>query len=156
MYKMRTMTENAESLKKRYLRLNEADGPVFKLKNDPRLTPVGRFLSKTGIDELPQLINVLRGEMAFVGPRPLPINEAIHIPQKYHERFSILPGITSPWVVYGAHNLKFRKWMELDLKYVDEKSTIRDIHILLLTLLLMLKNLFPKKNIEKTTKTKAA
>lgn len=156
MYKMRTMINHAATIKKRYLHLNEADGPVFKIRNDPRLTSVGKFLARTGLDELPQLVNVIGGDMALVGPRPLPVDEARLIPKKYQERFSVLPGITSPWVVYGAHKLNFTQWMELDLKYIKKKSTIHDNHILLLTLLLMLRNCFPKKSTEKITKAKAA
>ncbi len=155
MYKTRTMVANAQQLKKKYLHLNEADGPVFKIRNDPRYTKIGKFLARTGIDELPQLINVVRGDMALVGPRPLPVHEARLIPKIYQKRFSILPGITSPWVVYGAHSLTFRQWMELDLKYIKEKSIKLDIQILFLTALLMLKNSLPKKIMEKPTIDKA-
>lgn len=141
MYKFRTMPQNAEKLKKRYLQLNEADGPVFKIWNDPRYTNIGKFLAHSGLDELPQLLNILRGEMLFVGPRPLPVNEAKLIPNKYQERFSILPGITSLWIVKGAHDLSFGEWMRLDLEYVREKSFGLDLKIAYSTFLIILKGI---------------
>jgi len=107
MYKIRTMIKGAEKLQRKYAGLNEADGPVFKIRNDPRFTRVGKILARTALDELPQLWNVIRGEMAFVGPRPLPIAEASKIPNKYNPRFSVQPGMTSPWVIKGNHKLKF-------------------------------------------------
>lgn len=146
MYKIRTMPKNAENLKKKYQRLNEVDGPVFKIRNDPRYTKIGKILSHTALDELPQLVNVLKGEMALVGPRPLPVNEALKVPKKYQERFSVLPGITSLWIIKGAHRLNFEKWMELDLEYVKRRSLGYDIIIFTLTVLdigkLFLKKLF--------------
>ena len=117
MYKFRTMVEGAEELKKKYFNLNEASGPVFKIKEDPRFTKVGRILAHTGIDELPQLINVVKGEMVLVGPRPLPVDEANKVPKKYKKRFLVLPGATSLWLVKGAHKLAFDEWMRLDLEY---------------------------------------
>ena len=122
LYKIRTMKVGAEKLQKKYQKLNEADGPVFKIRNDPRFTPFGKWLSHTGLDELPQLINIVKGEMSFIGPRPLPVSEAIKIPTKYAPRFSVLPGITSPWVVEGSHQLSFKDWMELDLWYAKNKN----------------------------------
>lgn len=139
MYKFRTMVKNAESLKKKYLKLNEASGPVFKIKNDPRYTRFGKILSQTALDELPQLINVLKGEMALVGPRPLPVDEANKVPAKYQKRFSVLPGLTSTWVLKGQHRLSFKQWMELDLKYIKNRSAMLDIEIFLETILLVLK-----------------
>ncbi len=139
MYKIRTMVDKAEGLKKKYKKLNEVDGPVFKIKDDPRFTKVGKILSYTGLDELPQFFNVLKGDMAFVGPRPLPVDEAKKVPKKYGERFSVLPGITSPWVVGGQHRLKFREWMELDVEYSKRRSRAYDLRISLLTFLLILK-----------------
>jgi lipopolysaccharide/colanic/teichoic acid biosynthesis glycosyltransferase len=138
LYKFRTMVEGAEKLKKRYLHLNETDGPVFKIRKDPRYTRVGKFLAHTGIDELPQLINILRGEMVFVGPRPLPIPEAKAVPKKYQIRFSVLPGITSLWVVKGAHDFSFSKWMQLDAYYIRNKSIFLDLTVMWQTLLLIL------------------
>lgn len=139
-YKIQTMVPNAERLKKHYLHLNQANGPVFKIFNDPRYTKIGKILSKTGLDELPQLINIIKGEMAFVGPRPLPVDEANKIPQKYHKRFSVLPGITSLWVVNGSHQLSFKEWMELDIAYVKHRSAWIDLQIALQTIVLILKS----------------
>lgn len=133
MYKIRTMVVGAEKLKKKYLHLNEADGPVFKIRNDPRYTKIGKILTRTGLDELPQLINVVKGEMASVGPRPLPGDEAIKVPKKYQKRFSVLPGITSSWVVKGSHELSFNEWMNLDLEYVKKRSIFFDVQTLFLT-----------------------
>jgi lipopolysaccharide/colanic/teichoic acid biosynthesis glycosyltransferase len=131
------MVVGAEKLKKKYLHLNEADEPVFKIYKDPRHTRVGRLLARTGLDELPQLINIIKGEMALVGPRPLPVDEAKKVPQKYTKRFSVLPGITSLWVVRGSHQLSFDEWMKLDLQYVENRSPWQDLNIMLLTGLLM-------------------
>lgn len=133
-YKIRTMVEGAEGLKSKVQSLNEADGPVFKIRQDPRYTKIGAFLSHTALDELPQLINIVKGEMAFVGPRPLPIEEAIKVPKKYHTRFSVLPGMTSTWIIEGAHALSFKRWMELDCEYARNKSVWMDIQILLRTI----------------------
>lgn len=141
-YKIRTMVEDAERMKKKLLTLNEADGPVFKIANDPRYTSIGKILSKTGLDELPQLINIIKGEMAFVGPRPLPVEEANTIPSQFHDRFSVLPGITSLWVIKGSHKLPFSEWMKLDSEYVKNRSFLKDITISMLTMLLILHALF--------------
>lgn len=138
-YKMRSMVTNAENVRKNYIHLNEANGPVFKIANDPRYTKIGRILSKTGFDELPQLINIIRGEMSFVGPRPLLINESNKIPKKYQKRFTVLPGITSLWVIKGSHNLSFKEWMELDMFYVKNHSLLLDLYIVLNTIILLSK-----------------
>jgi len=138
-YKIRTMVENAEDLKEKIKHLNQADGPVFKVYDDPRFTKIGRFLAKIGIDELPQLINIAKGEMSFVGPRPLPLDEAKKIPKKYERRFSVLPGIFSSWVATGAFHNDFKKWMELDLKDVENKSFWYDLKIILRSLGFVLK-----------------
>lgn len=138
------MIINAENLKHKITNLNEADGPVFKIRNDPRYTRIGKFLSHTGLDEMPQLVNIIKGEMDFVGPRPLPVKEAEKIPKKFEKRFSVLPGMTSPWIVRGAHSLTFDQWMKLDLDYVDKKIFLYDIQIFFETLkiviLLIIKN----------------
>ena len=144
MYKVRTMVWNAERLKKKYMKFNEIDGPVFKIKDDPRFTGFGKLLSYTGLDELPQLINIIKGEMAFVGPRPLPVIEALKVPKKYQKRFEVLPGVTSPWVLKGQHTLNFSKWMELDLKYIKNRSRVYDIRISLSTAFLILKLIWKK------------
>ncbi len=129
LYKVRTMVDGAEKLKKRLASLNETDGPVFKIRNDPRYTKVGKFLSHSGLDELPQLMNIIKGEMDYVGPRPLPLPEAKKVPKKYHSRFTVLPGMTSPWIVEGAHKMSFTEWMDLDVRYSKSKSFIKDIMI---------------------------
>ena len=140
MYKIRTMVNNAEQLKKKYYHLNQIHGgPVFKIKNDPRYTKIGKIISHTGLDELPQLINVIKGEMSLVGPRPLPLEEAEKVPKKYERRFSVLPGITSPWVIKGSHVLSFRQWMELDLDYIKKQNFCYDMKICIQTAILILK-----------------
>ena len=131
MLKFRSMVQDAETLQANLEKLNEASGPVFKIKNDPRITPVGRFLRRSSIDELPQLLNVLAGDMSLVGPRPLPIRDY----EGFHEdwqrrRFSIKPGITCLWQVGGRSDLSFEEWMQLDLKYLDEWSLWLDLKIL--------------------------
>jgi lipopolysaccharide/colanic/teichoic acid biosynthesis glycosyltransferase len=135
-YKFRTMRIGSEKEQNKFRYLNEADGPVFKIRNDPRFTKIGKWLARSGLDELPQLINIIKGEMAFVGPRPLPVNEAHKIPVKYQARFSVLPGLTSLWVIQGAHHLSFKEWMEKDIKYIRDKSLMRDLSIVYFTLLL--------------------
>lgn len=136
------MIDNASGLQSQIANLNEADGPVFKIYNDPRYTPFGEWLSHTGLDELPQLMNIFRGEMDFVGPRPLPIDETKQIPNKYITRFSVLPGITSSWVIKGSHKLTFEEWMELDLHYINSKSITNDLIIAVQTISLMVKQFF--------------
>ena len=138
-YKIRTMVENAEDLKYKIYNLNEADGPVFKIAQDPRHTKFGHFLAHSGLDELPQLWNIVKGEMAFVGPRPLPVAEAKQVPKKYERRFSVSPGISSPWVIEGTDHSSFKKWMELDLKYVKKKSLWYDLKIAVKTTWLLMK-----------------
>jgi lipopolysaccharide/colanic/teichoic acid biosynthesis glycosyltransferase len=129
-HKIRTMTIKAEKLKEKYRHLNQADGPVFKIYDDPRFTKIGRLISRLGLDELPQLINILRGEMSFVGPRPLPVDEAKKIPKKYQGRYSIKPGIVSSWVAEGAFHNDFDRWMQLDLQDVEKKSWWYDLKII--------------------------
>lgn len=143
-YKFRTMVANAEDMKKQLQRLNETDWPVFKIHNDPRYTKLGKFLSHTGLDELPQLINVIKGNMSLVGPRPLPVLEAKQIPAKYQGRFSVLPGITSPWILLGSHKISFKEWMESDLAYIKDKSVGYDFLILGKSFLLVLTFIFRK------------
>jgi len=138
-YKFRTMVTDAENLKSKIKNLNESDEPTFKIYNDPRYTKIGRLLAHTGLDEIPQLINIIKGEMAFVGPRPLPIDETKKISKKYERRFSILPGITSLWVVKGTDHSSFKKWMEDDLEYINNKSFWYDLKIIILTIWMLLK-----------------
>lgn len=144
MYKIRTMIVGAERLKSKIYHLNEADGPVFKIRNDPRYTRVGKVLSHTGLDELPQLINIIKGEMDFAGPRPLPLDEAKKIPEKFNERFSVLPGMTSLWILSGAHKLRFNQWMKLDIEYVRSKNLINDIKISLKTVVFIFRLIVDK------------
>lgn len=143
-YKIRTMVKNAEKIQSKYKKFNETTGPVFKIKNDPRYTKVGKYISTLALDELPQFINVIKGEMALAGPRPLPVKEALKIPKRYHLRFSVLPGMTSDWITHGSHKISFEKWMKLDLNYVKNKSTKKDLAILLDTFVLIAKLTFKR------------
>jgi exopolysaccharide biosynthesis polyprenyl glycosylphosphotransferase len=128
--KFRTMVENAETLKKDLMVLNEMDGPVFKIRNDPRITKFGLFLRKSSIDELPQLINVLKGDMSLVGPRPPVPSEVRQYILRDRRRLSMRPGITCLWQVSGRSTIRFEKWMELDKQYIDQWSLWLDIKIL--------------------------
>jgi lipopolysaccharide/colanic/teichoic acid biosynthesis glycosyltransferase len=128
-FKIRTMVWDAEILKQKYIHLNQANGPVFKIRNDPRYTFIGRTLSHYGLDEILQLINIIRGEMAFVGPRPFPVNEAEKISNKYKRRFNVLPGVISLWIIEGSHKLAFEKWMENDISYIRRKSYLYDFFV---------------------------
>ncbi len=141
LYKIRTMLEGAEIRQARLSKKNEADGPVFKIRHDPRYTRVGKFLSHSGLDELPQLFNVIKGDMSLVGPRPLPLNEARLIPRRFQARFSVLPGMTSEWVVRGAHRLPFTTWMRMDVEYVRDHSLKTDVSIMIRTVFSLLKNI---------------
>jgi exopolysaccharide biosynthesis polyprenyl glycosylphosphotransferase len=139
-YKFRTMVVNAEDKQKELEHLNEVSGPVFKISKDPRITFVGRFLRKTSIDELPQLINVLIGDMSLVGPRPLPIRDYQGFNEDWQRRrFSVRPGITCLWQVSGRSSIPFERWMELDLEYIDGWSLWLDMRILMQTIPAVLK-----------------
>jgi exopolysaccharide biosynthesis polyprenyl glycosylphosphotransferase len=134
LYKFRTMTQDAEQKQVELEELNEMDGPVFKIANDPRITRLGRFLRNTSIDELPQLINVLIGDMSLVGPRPLPVRDYDFFYQDWHRRrFSIRPGLTCLWQISGRSNIPFEKWIEMDLQYIDQWSLLLDLKILVRT-----------------------
>ena len=135
LYKFRTMVKDAEAKLREIEHLNEVSGPVFKIKNDPRITTVGRILRKTSIDELPQLINVFRGEMSLVGPRPLPVRDYEGFDQDWQRRrFSVRPGITCLWQVNGRSSIPFERWMELDMEYIDKWSLWLDLKILAQTI----------------------
>ena len=134
LYKFRTMIADAEQRIEELEALNEMDGPVFKIRNDPRITPIGKFLRKTSIDELPQLFNVLKGDMSLVGPRPLPVRDYNGFDQDWQRRrFSVRPGITCLWQINGRSNVTFEHWMELDMQYIDEWSFWLDLLILVKT-----------------------
>jgi exopolysaccharide biosynthesis polyprenyl glycosylphosphotransferase len=134
LYKFRTMVVNAEEIRKKLEAQNEMDGPVFKIKNDPRITKVGSFLRKTGLDEIPQIINVLKGEMSLIGPRPPLMSEVKQYKRWQLRRLSVRPGITGLWQVQPNRNaIKFEKWMELDLEYIDDWSPRLDTLLLFKT-----------------------
>jgi lipopolysaccharide/colanic/teichoic acid biosynthesis glycosyltransferase len=116
------------------LHLNEMSGPVFKAAADPRLTPVGRVLRRLSLDELPQLVNVLSGDMSLVGPRPLPLYEASRIKGAQRRRLAVRPGITGLWQVSGRNMVAFEEWMRMDLLYVDQWSLMLDLKILVRTI----------------------
>jgi exopolysaccharide biosynthesis polyprenyl glycosylphosphotransferase len=135
LYKFRTMVADAAERQWEVEHLNEASGAVFKIRNDPRLTRVGKFLRKTSIDELPQLYNVLKGDMSLVGPRPLPVRDYLGFNQDWQRRrLSVRPGITCLWQISGRSSIPFEKWMELDMHYIDHWSLGLDIKILAKTL----------------------
>jgi lipopolysaccharide/colanic/teichoic acid biosynthesis glycosyltransferase len=133
MLKFRTMVENAEELKAELTQQNEMDGPVFKMKKDPRITSIGRVLRKFSIDELPQLINVLRGDMSVVGPRPPVPNEVARYEPWHRRRLSVRPGLTCIWQVSGRNEISFEQWMYMDLQYIDTWSFSKDIGLILKT-----------------------
>lgn len=130
MYKFRSMVQDADELKKKLTHLNEMSGPVFKIKNDPRVTPVGKFLRKTSMDELPQLWNVINGDMSLVGPRPPLPSEVNMYDPKHRKRLAVKPGITCIWQISGRNDVDFEQWMEMDADYVDRWSLWLDMVIL--------------------------
>ena len=133
MYKFRTMTENAHELQEQYAAQKDVDGPMFKLENDPRVTRVGRFLRDTSLDELPQLVNVLKSEMSLVGPRPLIMEEMELAPTWRDIRLKAKPGITGLWQVNGRHKISFHDWIKNDIRYVQQQTLALDLKILLST-----------------------
>ena len=140
MYKFRTMVPDAEKIQETLLHLNEMSGPVFKIKKDPRITPIGRILRKTSIDELPQLFNVLKGDMSLVGPRAMSVRDYQSFNEDWQRRrFSVPPGITCLWQIKGRNALPFEQWMELDMEYIDRWSIWLDLQILARTIPAVLK-----------------
>jgi len=140
MYKFRSMVVDAEAKLKEIEHLNEAEGPIFKIEKDPRITRVGHFIRKTSLDELPQLLNVLRGHMSLVGPRPMSQRDVGLFERGIQrKRFSVKPGLTCLWAIKGRSRLTFEQWLVLDLQYIDEWSLWLDLKILLLTVPVVLK-----------------
>lgn len=137
MYKFRSMVSNAEELKVSLMAQNEADGPVFKMKEDPRITMIGKFIRKTSIDELPQLFNVLKGDMSLVGPRPPLPNEVTQYNSYQRQRLCVTPGLTCYWQISGRSNIGFEEWIELDLKYIRERTLIVDIKLIFKTIIVL-------------------
>lgn len=133
-WKFRSMRPGAECDKSSLLHMNEVDGPVFKVANDPRITPVGRWLRRTSLDELPQLVHVLRGDMTLVGPRPPEPQEILEYEPWQLRRLSVKPGLTCLWQISGRSLIGFEEWMRLDLEYIDNRSLSMDLRILLRTL----------------------
>ncbi len=133
MYKFRSMVSNAEELKAKLMAQNEMSGPMFKMKHDPRITKVGKFIRKTSIDELPQLINILKGEMSLVGPRPSLPKEVDKFEKWMLERLEVKPGLTCYWQVMGRNDIDFEDWMKLDIKYVHDRNLWLDIKLIFKT-----------------------
>ena len=137
MYKFRSMVVNAEELKAKLAAQNEMSGPMFKMKDDPRVTKVGKFIRKTSLDEIPQLVNVLKGDMSLVGPRPSLPKEVEQFEVWMHRRHDVKPGLTCYWQVSGRNNIDFEDWMKLDVKYVEERSFWGDIKLIFKTVFVL-------------------
>lgn len=137
MYKFRSMVVNAEELKAKLMAQNEATGPVFKMKHDPRVTKVGKFIRKTSIDELPQLFNVLKGEMSLVGPRPPLPDEVTKYTSYEMQRLSVTPGLTCYWQISGRSNIGFAEWVDLDIKYINERKLSLDLKLIFKTIFVL-------------------
>ena len=133
MYKFRSMVQNAEELKEKLAKQNEMSGPMFKIKNDPRVTKVGKFIRKTSIDELPQLLNILKGDMTLVGPRPSLPREVEKFESWMLKRLEVKPVLPCYWQVSGRNNIDFYEWMKLDLKYVNDMGFWLDIKLIFKT-----------------------
>ena len=153
MYKLRTMQADADQMQHRYQHLNEQDGPSFKIQNDPRITPIGKFLRKSCLDELPQLWNVLRGEMSLVGPRPLPVRESKQCLRWQRNRLRVKPGLTCFWQMNGGTKVSFNQWMRMDLQYVKRQSVLTDLKLIFQTILTVL-HLRPGKDAPPAETTK--
>lgn len=136
-YKFRSMVVNADQMKKELLKQNEMSGPMFKMKRDPRVTKVGRFIRKTSIDELPQLFNVIKGEMSLVGPRPSLPYEVEQFEPWMLRRLNVKPGLTCYWQVSGRNDIDFENWMKLDIKYINDRSLWVDFKLILKTILVL-------------------
>ena len=134
LFKFRSMRIDAELERRELEHRNEMDGPIFKMRHDPRITRLGRVLRRSSLDELPQLVNVLLGQMSLVGPRPLPIDEARHLDPEHQRRHAVRPGLTGLWQVRGRNDLPYAEMMALDLQYVQQCSLRLDLRILIATL----------------------
>ena len=132
MYKFRSMYVDAEDRLEELMHLNEQSGPVFKITNDTRITRIGKFIRKTSLDELPQLLNVLKGDMSIVGPRPALPRETIQYTPYQMQRLLVKPGITCIWQVSGRNNIEFEEWVELDLEYIQKRSVLLDMKLILM------------------------
>lgn len=137
MYKFRSMVVNAEELKEKLAHQNEMSGPMFKMKDDPRVTKVGKFIRKTSLDELPQLWNVLKGDMSLVGPRPSLPKEVKQFEKWMFKRLTVKPGLTCYWQVSGRNNIDFEDWMKLDISYVEDRNLWIDIKLIFKTVLVL-------------------
>ncbi len=133
-YKFRSMYDRAEEALEALKPLSKVGGPIFKLKKDPRVTPVGRFLRKSSLDELPQLFNVIKGDMSIVGPRPNLPSEVSHYQSWQNKRLEVLPGITCLWQIAGRSHIGFEEWMRLDIEYIRNRNILTDIKIMLDTI----------------------
>ena len=138
MYKFRSMYTDAEERLHELMHLNEQSGPAFKIKDDPRITKVGKFIRKTSLDELPQLFNVLKGDMSLVGPRPAIPREVEQYTPYQMQRLLVKPGLTCIWQVSGRNNIGFDEWVELDIEYIKNRNLWLDIKLILLTIPAML------------------
>ena len=137
MYKFRSMVVNAEELKEKLANQNEMSGPMFKMKDDPRVTKVGKFIRKTSLDELPQLWNVLKGDMSLVGPRPSLPKEVKQFEEWMYKRLTVKPGLTCYWQVSGRNNIDFEDWMKLDISYVEDRNLWIDIKLIFKTVFVL-------------------
>lgn len=133
MYKFRSMVSNAEELLEELMEQNEMDGPVFKIKEDPRITKVGKFIRKTSIDELPQLFNILMGDMSIVGPRPAIPHEVAEYNDYQKQRLLVKPGLTCIWQVSGRNSIGFDEWIDMDLEYIEKRNLWMDIKLIFKT-----------------------
>jgi lipopolysaccharide/colanic/teichoic acid biosynthesis glycosyltransferase len=137
MYKFRSMVVNAEEQLKHLKDKNEMSGPMFKIKDDPRITKIGKFIRKTSIDELPQLFNIIKGEMSFVGPRPNLPREVEQFSDRHKIKLLAKPGLTCYWQVMGRNNIDFEEWMELDIQYLKDRNTWIDVKLIFKTFLVL-------------------
>ena len=133
MYKFRSMVSNAEELLEELMEQNEMDGPVFKIKEDPRITKVGKFIRKTSIDELPQLFNILMGDMSIVGPRPAIPHEVAEYNDYQKQRLLVKPGLTCIWQVSGRNSIGFDEWVDMDLEYIEKRNLWMDVKLIFKT-----------------------